>query len=218
MTNSYNYYNKNAETMTGEEMKAIQSERLVERIKLVYENVELYRNKMDAAGIKPEDIKSIDDLHKLPFTHKQDLRDTYPYGMFAVPQKDVIRIHASSGTTGKQTVVGYTQTDIETWSECVARAITAMGGTPEDIIHISYGYGLFTGGLGLHYGGELLGASVVPASTGNTARQLTMMQDFGATIICCTPSYALYIADEMKANNISLDSINLKFGIFGAEP
>ena len=215
---SNKYYDQSIETISRDEMKALQSERLIERIKLVYDNVELYRNKMDAMGIKPEDIKSIDDLHKLPFTHKQDLRDTYPYGMFAVPLKDVIRIHASSGTTGKQTVVGYTQTDIDTWSQCVARAITAMGGSNEDIIHVSYGYGLFTGGLGLHYGGELLGVSVVPASTGNTARQLTMMQDFGATILCCTPSYALYIAEEMKTNNIPLDSISLKIGIFGAEP
>lgn len=212
------YYDINTETLSREEMKSLQSERLVSKIKQVYENVQLYRDKMDEAGIKPEDIKSIDDLSKLPFTQKQDLRDAYPYNMFAVPLKDVVRIHASSGTTGKQTVVGYTQNDIDIWSDCVARAIVAVGGSEEDIIHVSYGYGLFTGGLGLHYGGEKLGASIVPASTGNTARQLTMMQDFEATILCCTPSYALYIAEEMKTNGIPLDSLNLKIGIFGAEP
>lgn len=212
------YYDINIETLNREEMKVLQSERLVSKIKQVYENVQLYRDKMDKAGIKPDDIKSIDDLYKLPFTQKQDLRDAYPYNMFAVPLKDVVRIHASSGTTGKQTVVGYTKNDIDIWSDCVARAIMAVGGSEDDIIHVSYGYGLFTGGLGLHYGGEKLGASVVPASTGNTTRQLTMMQDFGATILCCTPSYALYIADEMKTNSIPLDSLNLKIGIFGAEP
>ena len=215
---SNKYYNKKIETSDREVLHKLQSERLINTVKRAYKNVALYRDRMDEAGVEPDDIKSIDDLYKLPFTNKQDLRDTYPYGMFAVPLKDVIRIHASSGTTGKQTVVGYTKKDIEVWGECAARAIVGAGGSKKDIVHVSYGYGLFTGGLGLHYGAEALGAAVVPASTGNTARQITMMQDFGATIICCTPSYALYISDEMKTNNIPVESLHLKAGIFGAEP
>ncbi len=212
------YYNSSIETATREEMYHLQSLRLSKKIKDVYENVELYRKRMDEMGVKPEDIKSVDDLSKLPFTHKQDLRDTYPYGMFARPMKDCVRIHASSGTTGKQTVVGYTANDIDIWAECAARALTAAGATKEDIVHVSYGYGLFTGGLGLHYGVEKLGATVVPASTGNTARQIMMLQDFGATALCCTPSYALFIGDTIRESGIPLENFKLKFGLFGAEP
>ncbi len=213
-----NYYSPDIECASEEEIYHMQSLRLIHTVKKVYENVAPYRKKMDEAGVKPEDIKSVDDLKKLPFTLKQDLRDNYPYGMFAVPLEQVTRIHASSGTTGKQTVVGYTKNDINMWSECVARAIVAAGGKKNDFIHISYGYGLFTGGLGIHYGAELMGASTIPASVGNTARQIQILQDFKSSIICCTPSYALYIAETMKNNGISKDSIHLKAGIFGAEP
>ena len=173
---------------------------------------------MDEAGVKPEDIKSIADLQKLPFTVKQDLRDNYPYGMFASPMKDVVRIHASSGTTGKQTVVGYTAHDIDMWAECAARALVSVGGTKDDFIHISYGYGLFTGGLGLHYGAEKLGATAIPASAGNSMRQLQLFKDFGSSIICMTPSYAISLIELMKENNISKDEFKLKAGVFGAEP
>ena len=203
-------YDRYIETLDREELKKLQSERLVKKLQQVYANVKPYREKM---SIKPEDIKSVDDLYKLPFTTKQDLRDNYPYGMFAVPMSEVVRIHATSGTTGKQTVVGYTKNDLEIWSECVARTLVANGADENDVVHIAYGYGLFTGGLGMHYGVEKIGATVVPASTGDTAKQITMMQDFGATILCCTPSYALYIADELKGSKL-----NLKVGIFGAEP
>ncbi|MGI6203418.1 MAG: phenylacetate--CoA ligase family protein, partial [Eubacteriales bacterium] len=163
-------------------------------------------------------IRSVEDLGKLPFTHKQDLRDTYPYGMFAVPMDEVVRIHASSGTTGRPTVVGYTKRDIELWSECTARALVAAGTERNDYIHVSYGYGLFTGGLGLHYAGELIGATVIPASAGNTARQIQILRDFGSSILCCTPSYALYIADTLRDQGIAPEELNLKAGIFGAEP
>ena len=173
---------------------------------------------MDEAGVKPEDIKSIADLQKLPFTVKQDLRDNYPYGMFASPMKDIVRIHASSGTTGKQTVVGYTAHDIDMWAECAARALVSVGGTKDDFIHISYGYGLFTGGLGLHYGAEKLGATAIPASAGNSMRQLQLFKDFGSSIICMTPSYAISLIELMKENNISKDEFKLKAGVFGAEP
>jgi phenylacetate-CoA ligase len=172
---------------------------------------------MDERGIKPDDIKHIKDIVKLPFTTKLDLRDTYPYGLFACDLSEVVRIHATSGTTGKQTVVGYTQKDIDIWSECVARAIVAAGGGKEDIIHVSYGYGLFTGGLGLHYGAERLGAIVLPASSGNTERQINMIKDFGSTILCCTPSYALYIGDTLESMKVPLSDIKLKAGMFGAE-
>ncbi len=200
------------------ELKAIQSERLVKMIKNAYENVPFYKQKFDEMGLSPDDIKTIDDITKLPFTLKTDLRDNYPFGLFAVPNSELIRVHASSGTTGKQTVVGYTKNDIEVWSESAARAIAATGGTKDDIVHISYGYGLFTGGLGLHYGTEYLGATAIPVSTGNTARQLQIFQDFGSTILCCTPSYALYLGEYRRDNNIPLESIKLRAGIFGAEP
>lgn len=213
-----NYYKPEIECAPRSELEALQSYRLSRTVRRVYENVAPYRKKMDEAGVKPEDIKSIADLQKLPFTVKQDLRDNYPYGMFASPMKDVVRIHASSGTTGKQTVVGYTAHDIDTWAECAARALVSVGGTKDDFIHVSYGYGLFTGGLGLHYGAEKLGATAIPASAGNSMRQLQMFKDFGSSIICMTPSYAISLIELMKENNISKDELKLKAGVFGAEP
>lgn len=213
-----NYWNCGMECAKPYEMKALQSFRLSQTIRRVYENVPHYRQKMDEAGVKPEDIQTVEDLHKLPFTVKQDLRDTYPYGLFAVPTTDVVRVHASSGTTGKQIVVGYTENDIEVWKEIIARAITAAGGGKDDFLHISYGYGLFTGGLGVHYGAEKVGATVIPVSAGNTARQITIMRDFGSTILCCTPSYALYLAESLKEMGVDKSELKLKVGIFGAEP
>ena len=212
------YYDKHIETMPREEMRKLQSQRLVDTVRRVYENVPLYRKRMEENNVEPADIKSIDDLNKLPFTYKTDLRDTFPYGMFAVPMHDVTRIHASSGTTGKQTVVGYTNHDLDIWAECVARCIVGAGGSRDDIVHVSYGYGLFTGGLGLNNGAEKLGASIIPVSTGNTSRQIQIMQDFGSTILCCTPSYALYIAETIRDQKIPMDTIKLRLGIFGAEP
>ena len=212
-----NYFNEKLETMSRDEMRALQSQRLVDTVRRVYDHVAPYRAKMDAIGLKPEDIRSVDDLSKLPFTTKQDLRDNYPYGMFAVPQSEVAEIHASSGTTGKQTVVGYTAKDLQTWGEIAARAIVAAGGSKEDYLHISYGYGLFTGGLGLHYGGQKMGASVIPVSTGNTKRQIQIMQDFGSTILACTPSYALYLGETIEEMGLQ-GKFHLKSGIFGAEP
>ena len=212
-----NYFNGKLETMSRDEMRALQSRWLVDTVRRVYDHVAPYRAKMDAIGLKPEDIRSVDDLSKLPFTTKQDLRDNYPYGMFAVPQSEVAEIHASSGTTGKQTVVGYTAKDLQTWGEIAARAIVAAGGSKEDYLHISYGYGLFTGGLGLHYGGQKMGASVIPVSTGNTKRQIQIMQDFGSTILACTPSYALYLGETIEEMGLQ-GKFHLKSGIFGAEP
>ena len=213
-----NYYKPEIECAPRSELEALQSYRLSRTVRRVYENVAPYRKKMDEAGVKPEDIKSIADLQKLPFTVKQDLRDNYPYGMFASPMKDVVRIHASSGTTGKQTVVGYTAHDIDMWAECAARALVSVGGTKDDFVHVSYGYGLFTGGMGLHYGAEKLGATAIPASAGNSMRQLQMFKDFGSSIICMTPSYAISLIELMKENNISKDELKLKAGVFGAEP
>ena len=207
-----------AEAASREQMAALQSEKLVKTVKRVYENIPFYKDKFDSLGIKPGDIRGIEDITKLPFTVKTDLRDNYPFGLFAVPQSELVRIHASSGTTGKQTVVGYTAKDIEVWAECAARSIAAAGGTREDIVHVSYGYGLFTGGLGLHYGAEYLGATALPVSTGNTKRQIQLFQDFGSTILCCTPSYAMYLGETMRDMGISPDSIKLRAGIFGAEP
>ena len=213
-----NYFKKEIECAPRHELEALQSYRLSVQIRKVYENVKPYRDKMDAAGVKPEDIKSIKDLSKLPFTKKQDLRDNYPYGMFAVPMSEVVRIHASSGTTGKQTVVGYTQNDIDMWSECAARALAEIGGTKNDFVHISYGYGLFTGGLGMHYGAEKLGATVIPASAGNSRRQLEMFRDFGSSIVCMTPSYAISLIEMMKEFGMKKEDFHLKAGVFGAEP
>ena len=212
------YWNEKMETIDKEELKKIQSESLRKTVKRVYENVPYYAEKMKKAGITPSDIQSVDDLSKLPFTYKTDLRDNYPFGTFATQLKDVIRVHASSGTTGKQTVVGYTKNDIEIWAECVARCLVSAGVTKDDIVHVAYGYGLFTGGLGLHYGGECIGATVIPVSGGNTTRQIQLLKDFEATVLCCTPSYALHLADEMKAAGLTKDDLKLRIGIFGAEP
>lgn len=212
------YWNEKAETMSRDEITALQSERLVALVERVYNNVEHYRAKMDAIGLKPEDIKSVDDLSKLPFTYKQDLRDTYPFGLFACPMEDIVRVHASSGTTGKQTVVGCTKNDIDMWSEIVARALSAADATNKSMIQVSYGYGLFTGGLGAHYGVEKIGASVIPTSSGNTKRQIQCMQDFGTTHLCCTPSYALFIAETIEEMGLDINDFKLKAGVFGAEP
>ncbi len=212
------YYQPEIETAPREKIVALQNERLAATVRRVYENVPFYRSKMEQAGVTPDDIKTIDDLHKLPFSYKQDLRDTYPYGLFAVPLKDVVRLHASSGTTGKQIVVGYTRHDLDVWDECVARALTAAGCTDEDVVHVSYGYGLFTGGLGADGGARRLGATTVPVSSGNTQRQVTILKDFGSTILCCTPSYALHIAEVLYASGYTKDDIKLKAGVFGAEP
>ncbi len=210
-------YNPEMECASREYMKAMQSARLIKMIYNCYNNVPFYKQKFDEIGLLPQDIKTIDDIVKLPFTYKQDLRDNYPYGLFAVPKEQLVRIHASSGTTGKQTVVGYTQNDIEVWSEGSARAIAAAGGTTSDFIHVSYGYGLFTGGLGLHYGAEKLGATVIPVSSGNTARQIQIMQDFGSNILCCTPSYAMFIGETIREMGIDPTALPLRAGIFGAE-
>ena len=212
------YYQPEMETAPREVMRALQSERLVKTVRRVWENVPFYKARMEEAGVTPDDIRSVDDLCKLPFTCKQDLRDTYPYGLFAVPLKDVVRLHASSGTTGKQIVVGYTREDLDLWADCAARALTAAGGSDEDIVHISYGYGLFTGGLGLDGGAMRLGATTVPVSSGNTQRQITILRDFGSTILCCTPSYALHIAEVLRDEGLTPADISLKAGIFGAEP
>ena len=191
------YYQPEIETASAEEIKKIQLERLQEQVKHVYANVPYYREKMDKAGVKPEAIRELSDIAKLPFNYKQDLRDTYPYGMFAVPLKDVVRLHASSGTTGKQVVAGYTRGDLDIWAECCARALTSAGGTADDVVHVSYGYGLFTGGLGADGGAMKIGAVTVPVSSGNTKRQVNILKDFGSTILMCTPSYALHIAEVM---------------------
>ncbi len=206
------------ETASAAQIKQIQSERLVATVKRVYENVPYYRMMMQSKNLTPDDIKGVDDLYKLPFTAKKDLRDTYPYGLFAVPMDDVVRLHASSGTTGKQIVVGYTQKDIDTWESICARALTAIGATNKDFVHISFGYGLFTGGFGLHGGATKIGATTIPVSSGNTKRQITIIKDFRSTILCSTPSYALHIAETMEAEGVTPEDINLKAGIFGAEP
>jgi phenylacetate-CoA ligase len=204
--------------MDREELSKVQSERLCKMVERVYYNVPFYRKKMQELGMEPGDIKGICDLHKLPFTTKQDLRDNYPFGLFAAPMSEVVRVHASSGTTGKPTVVGYTRRDISTWSEVVARALAAAGIGRSDRIQIAYGYGLFTGGLGVHYGAERVGATVIPISGGNTKKQIQLMQDFKSTAIACTPSYALYLAEAMEEFGVDPASLNLKVGIFGAEP
>lgn len=211
-------WNKTYECMGREEMRACQGQRLVDMVERVYHNVPFYRNKMQELGLHPEDIKGIDDLKRLPFTTKQDLRDNYPFGLFAVPQSEIVRVHASSGTTGKPTVVGYTRRDLNTWSEVVARCLVSAGAHKHDIVHIAYGYGLFTGGLGLHYGSERIGATVIPISGGNTKRQLQIMHDFGSTILACTPSYALYLAEALEEEGVNREEYKLRVGIFGAEP
>ena len=205
-----------AETMSRDEMAALQTDRLRRCVARVSTSVPLYRERLAAAGVGPGDIRSLDDLERLPFTVKQDLRDSYPYGMFAVPMSEVVRLHASSGTTGKMTVVGYTANDIAVWAGLAARALSIAGAGQDDVLHVAYGYGLFTGGLGLHYGGERMGATVVPVSAGNTRRQVDLLQDFGATVLCCTPSYALLIAEQ--AAEAGADLGRLRLGVFGAEP
>ena len=214
----YHYYDREAETMSRDQLTALQSERLIACVKRNYENVPMYRERFRQLGIEPGDIRSIQDITKLPFTYKQDLRDNYPYGLFAAPMDEVVRIHASSGTTGKQTVVGYTRNDLKIWGEVMARTLGAGGVTSQDIGHISYGYGLFTGGLGGHIGSETIGCATIPASTGNTRRQVTILQDFKPTFILCTPSYALTIAEYLEDNHISPQSLSLRAGFFGAEP
>ena len=212
-----NYYQPEIETMPLEQLQALQSERLVEQVKFVYENVEFYRNKMDEAGLKPEDIKGIEDLHKLPFITKDDLRDEYPYGLLGVPLEDCVRIQSTSGTTGRRVVAFYTQEDIDIWEECCARAIVAAGGSKADVCHVCYGYGLFTGGPGLNGGSHKVGCLTLPMSSGNTERQLQFMTDLGSTIICCTPSYAANLGEAIQERGLK-DKIKLKAGIFGAEP
>ncbi len=210
-------FQKEIECMNRDELKKLQSERLVKQVKRMYENVKLFKERMDELGLNPEDIKGIEDLPKLPFSYKKDLRDYYPYGLFAVPLKDIVRVHASSGTTGKQIVVGYTRHDLDMWSDCFARQLTAAGATDEDFVQVSYGYGLFTGGLGAHDGTQKIGATVIPTSSGNTQRQIQTMIDFGTTVLCCTPSYAMYLGETIAEMGVK-DKLHLKAGIFGAEP
>lgn len=210
-------WNETKECMSRDELSSLQSVRLVKLVDYVYHNVDFYRKKMQALGVEPGDIRGIEDISKLPFTTKDDLRDNYPFGLFAVPHSQIVRVHASSGTTGKATVVGYTRRDIDIWAECVARCLAMAGVTKDDIIQVAYGYGLFTGGLGAHYGAEKLGAMVVPMSTGNSKKLTTMMVDFGATAIACTPSYLLHLAEVLEQENLIKD-IKLKYAICGAEP
>ena len=212
------YWNKTIETMEYTEMEHLQSKRLSAVVEYMYRQVPFYRERMQQQGLLPQDVTKLADISKLPFTEKQDMRANYPYGLFAVPPSEIVRIHASSGTTGKPTVVGYTSRDLGIWSEVMARSLTAAGVTNKSFIQIAYGYGLFTGGLGMHYGAELVGASVIPVSSGNTARQIALMMDFGTTALACTPSYALHIADTMQEMGIDPKSTGLKVGIFGAEP
>ncbi|MHB8058428.1 MAG: phenylacetate--CoA ligase family protein [Desulfuromonadaceae bacterium] len=212
------FFNEEFETMPRPALEALQLKRLQAMLDRVYANVPFYKASFDLLGIKPSVVKSLDDLQKLPFTTKQDMRDSYPYALFAAPMEEIVRIHASSGTTGKPTVVGYTQSDINTWSDLMARSFVAAGAHKGDIIHNAYGYGLFTGGLGAHYGAERLGASVIPISGGNTKRQIMIMQDFGSTVLTCTPSYSLFMAEEAQAEGIDFKNLKLRVGIFGAEP
>ena len=211
-------FNIDKETMPREKIREIQLSRLQDLCRRVYANVPFYRRSFDEKGIKPADVQSLDDLKFLPFTLKQDMRNNYPYGLFAVPMEMIKRIHASSGTTGKATVVGYTKRDIEMWAECAARSLAAAGATANDIVQVSYGYGLFTGGLGAHYGAERLGATVIPMSGGSTKRQVQLMRDFGATVLCCTPSYALHLYDAGLEIGINIKDLPLRLGVFGAEP
>ena len=212
------FWDREYETMPREKLRELQVERLKNTLDRVYDNVPFYRRAMDQKGIKPADIKSLDDVRKLPFTVKQDLRDNYPFGLFAVPLEDVVRVHASSGTTGKPTVVGYTHNDINPWAGLMARSLTMAGASRGDVVQNAYGYGLFTGGMGVHYGAEKIGATVVPISGGNTGRQLMIMQDFSSTVLTCTPSYALYLAEEGENAGLDFKKLPLKAGIFGAEP
>ena len=211
-----NYYQPEIETMPYEELRALQNERLVKQVKHVWDNVPYYRKKMEEKGVTPEDIQSVDDLHKLPVLKKDDLREAYPYGLMGKPMSECVRIHSTSGTTGKRVVAFYTQHDVDLWEDCCARAIVAAGGTEEDVCHVAYGYGLFTGGAGLHGGSHKVGCLTLPMSSGNTDRQLQFMTDLGSTILCCTPSYAAYLAESIHVRGLR-DQIRLKAGIFGAE-
>ncbi len=213
-----NYYQPEMECASLEKMRAVQNEKLVKQVKHVYDNVKYYRDLMDEKGLKPEDIKSIDDLHKLPFLTKADLRDAYPYGLLATDLKNCVRIQSTSGTTGRRVVAFYTQRDVDMWEDCCARAVTAVGGTNEDVCQVAYGYGLFTGGPGLNGGSHKVGCLTLPMSSGNTERQIQFMQDLHETILCCTPSYAAYIGETLKEMGLTPEDIDLKAGIFGAEP
>ena len=210
-------YNPKMECISRDELTALQSERLRATVRLEYDNVPVYRERMKAAGITPEDIRTVEDLKYLPFTEKTDLRDQFPFGLLAAPKSEIVRIQGSSGTTGKPIVSGYTQNDVEVWTEMVARALTVAGGTKDDIVQVCYGYGLFTGGLGAHQGADRIGAMVIPMSSGNTQRQIMMMEELGSTILCCTPSYATYLGETIRDMGLK-DKIKLKAGIFGAEP
>ncbi|MBQ2081088.1 MAG: phenylacetate--CoA ligase, partial [Treponema sp.] len=212
------YFQKEMECMGAEELRKLQGKRLAENFRHVYENVPYYRERCKEAGVTPDDIKGLDDIAKIPFTCKDDLRQTYPYGLFAVPMKDVVRIQSSSGTTGKQIVVGYTKEDLDIWDDCTARQLVAAGADENDTVQVAYGYGLFTGGFGLHGGATKLGATVIPISSGNTQRQIAFMHDLKATILCCTPSYAAYLGETLHDMGYGPDYLNLKAGIFGAEP
>lgn len=212
------YHNEEFETLPRQALEALQLKRLQATVARVYASVPFYRQSLDRAGVTPESIKSLADLQRLPFTYKQDMRDSYPYGLFAAPMDEIVRIHASSGTTGKPTVVGYTRKDIDIWSELMARSFAAAGVNRGDIIHNSYGYGLFTGGLGAHYGAEKLGASVIPMSGGNTKKQIMIMKDFGSTVLTCTPSYSLFMAEAAREEGVDFQGLKLRIGIFGAEP
>ncbi len=209
--------NKAVECMPRGELRRLQSERLVSQVKKCYERVECFRKRMDEKGLCPEDIRGVEDLPKLPFSYKKDLRDYYPYGLFAEPMENVVRVHASSGTTGKRIVVGYTKNDLDMWADCIERMLVAVGVSDKDIVQVSFGYGLFTGGFGLHSGAEKLGATVIPMSSGNTALQIQTMIDFGATVLCCTPSYAMYLGETVENMGVK-DKLSLRVGIFGAEP
>jgi len=211
------YYQKELECMPREQLRALQSERLIWQVKRMYERVECFRKRMDEAGLTPDDIHGVEDLHKLPFSYKKDLRDYYPYGLFAEPLENIVRVHASSGTTGKRIVVGYTKNDLEIWADCMARQFYATGADKNDIVQVSYGFGLFTGGFGAGGGAERIGALMIPMSSGNTALQIQTMIDFKATVLCCTPSYALYLGEEIERMGVK-DQLSLKAGVFGAEP
>jgi len=211
-------WNEKIECASRDEMAAVQSERLKQTVQRIYHNIPSYRAKMQEIGMLPGDVRSVEDLKKLPFTNKTDLRDNYPFGMFTVPMSEIVRVHASSGTTGKPTVVGYTRNDLSMWAEVVTRSLCMSGVTRNDIVQVAYGYGLFTGGLGLHYGTENLGATVIPISGGNTQKQIQLMQDFGSSVIACTPSYALFLAEVMQEMGIDPEELKLRVGIFGAEP
>ena len=212
------YYQEEIETMPVEEIKRLQSKKLVKQVKHVYEHVPYYRNLMDEKGVTPDDIHGIDDLYKLPFIEKSDLRETYPYGMLAVPLSECVRIHSTSGTTGRRVIAYYTQHDIDLWEDCCARALVAAGADKDDVVQVSYGYGLFTGGSGLHGGSHKVGCLTLPMSSGSTERQLQFMTDLKATVLCCTPSYAAYLGESLKEMGYTADTIPLKAGIFGAEP